>query len=157
MNEISVTLTINGRDRTLHVPADETLLETLRERLGLTGAKRGCNQGVCGACTVLIEGQPVRGCLSLSANCDGSRVTTIEGLSKGQALAPIQKAFAEAGAVQCGFCSSGMMLTATAFVAEHPQATVDDIRAGLAGNLCRCSGYRKIIDAVLSVVAGEAS
>lgn len=156
MNEISVTLTINDHDRTLRVPADETLLETLRERLGLTGAKRGCNQGVCGACTVLIEGQAVRGCLSLSANCDGSRVTTIEGLSKGQALAPIQKAFAEAGAVQCGFCSSGMMLTATAFVAEHPQATVDDIRAGLAGNLCRCSGYRKIIDAVLSVVAGEA-
>jgi len=154
MSDIAVTLKINGRDRTLHVPAGETLLETLRERLGLIGAKRGCNQGVCGACTVLIEGQPVRGCLSLSANCDGSSVTTIEGLAKGQALAPIQKAFAEAGAVQCGFCSSGMMLAATALVAENPRATVDEIRAGLAGNLCRCSGYRKIVDAVLSVVAG---
>jgi aerobic-type carbon monoxide dehydrogenase small subunit (CoxS/CutS family) len=154
MSDIAVTLKINGRDRALHVPAGETLLETLRDRLGLTGAKRGCNQGVCGACTVLIEGQPVRGCLSLSANCDGNAVTTIEGLAKGQVLAPIQKAFAEAGAVQCGFCSSGMMLAATALIAEHPQATVDEIRAGLAGNLCRCSGYRKIVDAVLSVVAG---
>jgi len=154
MSDIAVTLKINGRDRALHVPAGETLLETLRDRLGLTGAKRGCNQGVCGACTVLIEGQPVRGCLSLSANCDGNAVTTIEGLAKGQVLAPIQKAFAEAGAVQCGFCSSGMMLAATALIAEHPHATVDEIRAGLAGNLCRCSGYRKIVDAVLSVVAG---
>ena len=152
MSDIAVTLKVNGRDRTCHVPADETLLETLRVRLGLTGAKRGCNQGVCGACTVLIEGQPVRGCLSLSANCDGSAVTTIEGLARGPALAPIQQAFADAGAVQCGFCSAGMMLAATALVAEHPKATVDEIRAGLAGNLCRCSGYRKIVEAVLSVV-----
>jgi len=155
MSDIAITLKVNGHDRTLQVPADETLLDTLRARLDLTGAKRGCNQGVCGACTVLVEGQPVRGCLSLSANCDGNAVTTIEGLAKGQALAPIQKAFAEAGAVQCGFCSSGMMLAATALLAENPKATVDDIRAGLAGNLCRCSGYRKIVDAVLSVVAGD--
>jgi carbon-monoxide dehydrogenase small subunit len=155
MSDIAITLKVNGHDRTLQVPADETLLDTLRARLDLTGAKRGCNQGVCGACTVLVDGQPVRGCLSLSANCDGGSVTTIEGLAKGQVLAPIQKAFAEAGAVQCGFCSSGMMLAATALLAENPRATVDEIRAGLAGNLCRCSGYRKIVEAILSLVVGE--
>jgi carbon-monoxide dehydrogenase small subunit len=154
MNGFSVTLTVNGRERGLALPADETLLATLRDRLGLTGAKSGCNQGVCGACTVLVDGQPVRGCLSLSANCDGASVTTIEGLAQGRELSTLQQAFAATGAVQCGFCSSGMILVATALLAEKPQASVEDIRAGLAGNLCRCSGYRKVIDAVLAATGG---
>ena len=154
MSDVAVILRVNERERPLSVPAEETLLVTLRDRLGLTGAKLGCNQGVCGACTVLVEGKAVRGCLALSANCDGAAVTTIEGLAQGRALTELQQAFITAGAVQCGFCSPGMVLAATALLAEKPDATVQDIRAGLAGNLCRCSGYRKVIDAVLAVAAG---
>jgi len=154
MSDVAVILRVNERERPLSVPAEETLLVTLRERLGLTGAKIGCNQGVCGACTVLVEGKAVRGCLALSANCDGAAVTTIEGLAQGRALTELQQAFITAGAVQCGFCSPGMVLAATALLAEKPDATMQDIRAGLAGNLCRCSGYRKVIDAVLAVAAG---
>ncbi|HXV23139.1 MAG TPA: (2Fe-2S)-binding protein [Alphaproteobacteria bacterium] len=151
----TVTLTVNGRDRIIAVPVDETLLVTLRERLGLTGAKLGCNQGVCGACTVLVDGRPVRGCLALSINCEGAAITTIEGLGEGRSLSLLQQAFVAAGAVQCGFCTSGMLLAATALLAEKPAASVEEIRAGLAGNICRCTGYRKIIDAVLAVATGR--
>ena len=154
MSGAAVTLKVNGRERCLAVPADETLLVTLRERLGLTGAKLGCNQGVCGACTVLIDGRAVRGCLALSINCEGAAITTVEGLGEGRVLTVLQQAFVAAGAVQCGFCSSGMLLAATALLAEKPAASVDDIRAGLAGNICRCTGYRKIVDAVRTVATG---
>ena len=156
MSAAAVTLTVNGRERRLLVPVDETLLASLRDRLGLTGAKLGCNQGVCGACTVLIDGRGVRACLALSANCEGAAVTTVEGLGEGRALTRLQEAFIGAGAVQCGFCTSGMLLAATALLAERPHASIEEIRAGLAGNICRCTGYRKIVDAVLVVASGRA-
>ena len=156
MSAAAVTLTVNGRERRLLVPVDETLLASLRDRLGLTGAKLGCNQGVCGACTVLVDGRGVRACLALSVNSEGAAVTTVEGLGEGRALTRLQEAFVAAGAVQCGFCTSGMLLAATALLAERPHASIEEIRAGLAGNICRCTGYRKIVDAVLAVASGRA-
>jgi aerobic-type carbon monoxide dehydrogenase small subunit (CoxS/CutS family) len=156
MSAAAVTLTVNGRERRLLVPVDETLLASLRDRLGLTGAKLGCNQGVCGACTVLVDNRAIRACLALSANCEGAAVTTVEGLGEGRALTRLQEAFVAAGAVQCGFCTSGMLLAATALLAERPRASIEEIRAGLAGNICRCTGYRKIVDAVLAVASGRA-
>ena len=156
MSAAAVTLTVNGRERRLLVPVEETLLASLRDRLGLTGAKLGCNQGVCGACTVLVDGRGVRACLALSANCEGAAVTTVEGLGKGRTLTRLQEAFVAAGAVQCGFCTSGMLMAATALLAERPHASIDEIRAGLAGNICRCTGYRKIVDAVMAVASERA-
>ena len=156
MSATAVTLTVNGRERRLSIPVDETLLGSLRDRLGLTGAKLGCNQGVCGACTVLVDGRGVRACLALSVNCEGAAVTTVEGLGEGRTLTRLQEAFVAAGAVQCGFCTSGMLLAATALLAERPHASIEEIRAGLAGNICRCTGYRKIVDAVLAVASGRA-
>lgn len=149
MTGVPITLTVNGRKHALSVAATQTLLDTLRQDLALTGAKRGCNQGVCGACTVLLDGQPVRGCLSLSANCDGAEVTTVEGLAAGSDLCTLQQAMADTNAVQCGFCTPGMLISAFAALRDNPSPTVDEIQTALSGNLCRCSGYRKIIDAVL--------
>lgn len=153
--EPALELLVNGKVVATRAPAFHTLLEVLRDRLGLTGAKRGCNQGVCGACTVLSDGYPVRACLSLAIDCQGRSITTVEGLASGRTLHRVQQAFIEVGAVQCGFCTSGMVLSAVALLDGNPHPTVDEIRAGLAGNLCRCSGYRKIIDAVLAVGCGE--
>ena len=152
---MNVTLEINGAAREVETQPWETLLEVLRERLALLGAKRGCNQGVCGACTVLIDGQPMRGCLSLAVNCTGREITTIEGLADGDTLAPVQQAFVDTGAVQCGFCIPGMLLTAHALLTETPDPSVEEVRAGLASNLCRCSGYVKLIDAVRQAAAGS--
>jgi len=154
---MKIALEVNGAVREIEADAWETLLEVLRDRLGLTGAKRGCNQGVCGACTVLIDGRPMRGCLSLAVNCGGRAITTIEGLAAGDALAPVQQAFVDAGAVQCGFCMPGMLLAAHALLAENPDPSLEEVRAGLAGNLCRCSGYVKPIAAVLDAAKGGAS
>ncbi len=151
----AVALDINGETRDLLVRVDETLLEVLREQLALTGAKRGCNQGVCGACTALRDGQPVRGCLTLAIDAQGHAWTTIEGLATGGELSPLQRAFVAKSAPQCGFCMSGMVLAAKAFLDEHPRPDVDAIREGLSGNLCRCTGYVKVIDAVLAVARGE--
>lgn len=147
-----LVLRVNEAEREARAGLHETLLTVLRDELQLTGAKRGCNQGVCGACTVLVDGRPVRACLKLAHTCAGSEITTIEG-AHGIAER-LQRAFEQAGAVQCGFCSSGMLLAAAALVAEKPDASVEEIRAGLAGNLCRCTGYRKIVDAVRAVAEG---
>jgi aerobic-type carbon monoxide dehydrogenase small subunit (CoxS/CutS family) len=144
----AITLKINGRDREVRAAPWNTLLEVLRDQLLLTGAKRGCNQGVCGACTVLVDGRPVRGCLSLPLNLVGREITTVEGLASGRELTPLQRAFAEAGAVQCGFCTSGMLLSAHALLRETPNPTADEVHAALSGNLCRCSGYVRIVEAV---------
>lgn len=145
----SVTLTINGTIRHIEPRGGRTLLCALRDDIGLTGTKRGCNQGVCGACTVLVDGESVRSCLTLAMNCEGRRITTIEGLAHDGKLAPIQQALIDTNAVQCGFCTAGIALTAHAFLYGNPSPTVEEIRTALSGNLCRCSGYRKIVDAVL--------
>ncbi len=145
---MTLTLTINGQARPVQAGLTDTLLTVLRDQLLLTAAKRGCNQGVCGACTVLIDGRPQRACLSLAANCEGAAITTLEGLQRDAGMARLQKAFATTGAVQCGFCTPGILVSAHALLARNGDPQPDEIRAGLSGNLCRCSGYRKIVDAV---------
>jgi carbon-monoxide dehydrogenase small subunit len=145
---MNLALTINGQSRRVEAGLTYTLLTVLRDQLLLTAAKRGCNQGVCGACTVLIDGRPQRACLSLAANCEGAAIVTLEGLQRDAGMARLQKAFATTGAVQCGFCTPGVLISAHALLAGNADPQTDNIRAGLSGNLCRCSGYRKIIDAV---------
>lgn len=151
-----VSFSVNGEVRQAFVRARDTLLQVLREEFRLTGAKRGCNQGVCGACTVMVDGRIVRGCLSLAANCAGREITTIEGLEDDGRLSPVQQAFLDAGAVQCGFCMPGMIMAATALAAADEPLSDDRIREGLSGNLCRCSGYVKVVDAVRAVCGGTA-
>jgi carbon-monoxide dehydrogenase small subunit len=145
---MNLALTINGQSRRVDAGLTDTLLSVLRDQLLLTAAKRGCNQGVCGACTVLIDGCPQRACLSLAANCEGAAITTLEGLQRDAGMARLQKAFTATGAVQCGFCTPGVLISAHALLSRNADPQTDDIRAGLSGNLCRCSGYRKIVDAV---------
>jgi carbon-monoxide dehydrogenase small subunit len=145
---MTVALTINSQARQVQAGLTDTLLTVLRDQLLLTAAKRGCNQGVCGACTVLVDGRPQRACLSLAANCEGATITTLEGLQRDAAMARLQKAFAAGGAVQCGFCTPGILISAHALLGRTPAPEADEIRAGLSGNLCRCTGYRKIVDAV---------
>ena len=135
----AITLNINGESFELLLDGGETLLHTLREQLGMTGSKCGCNQGVCGACTVLVDGEPVRGCLLLSLTCSDRSITTIEGIADGLNLTPIQEAMVEHGGLQCGFCTSGMVLTLSAFLAENPKPTREQVRHALSGNLCRCT------------------
>ncbi len=145
---LHVTIKVNDRSVALDVPLTETLLTSLRDRLQLTGAKRGCNQGVCGACTVMLDGVAVRACLSLTANCEGQSVLTIEGAGADRAIAALQDAFIEAGALQCGFCTPGQLIAARALLEQNPDPSVEDVQKGMSGNLCRCTGYNKIIDAV---------
>ncbi|MDB5410764.1 MAG: (2Fe-2S)-binding domain protein [Rhodospirillales bacterium] len=155
MSEQLVSLSINGRARPVRAMPFHTLLEVLRDQLQLTGAKRGCNQGICGACTVQVDGQPMRACLSLAVNLADREITTVEGLAAGRTLSAMQQAFVECGAVQCGFCISGMLISASALLRDNPHPSEDDARQALVGNLCRCSGYAKIIEAVCR--AGEAA
>ncbi len=143
-------LTVNGTPREVAVHAHATLGEVLRQDLGLTGTKIGCGEGDCGACTVLLDGTPVNSCLVLALQANGREVTTIEGLADGEGLHPVQAAFVEAGAVQCGFCSPGMILSATALLDSVPKPTDHQVRHALSGNLCRCTGYQKIVDATLN-------
>ncbi|MDE0377640.1 MAG: (2Fe-2S)-binding protein [Rhodospirillales bacterium] len=150
----TVTLTVNGVSREASVPTDETLLDTLRVHLGLTGAKRGCDQGVCGACTVMVDGRAVRACLSLAVNCTGLGIITAEGLAKDGILDPVQRALVEAGAIQCGFCTPGLAITARALLNQNPQPTTDEIREAVSGNICRCTGYVKIVEAIEMATRG---
>jgi aerobic carbon-monoxide dehydrogenase small subunit len=150
-----ITLKVNGEERAILVRPQQTLLEVLRDGLLLTGSKRGCNQGVCGACTILKDGVAMRACLLLAINSTDVEIMTIEGLAQSQELLPIQRAFIAEGAPQCGFCMSGMVLAAKAFLDENPNPTVDEVRRGLSGNLCRCSGYVQVIDAVMATAAGR--
>jgi aerobic-type carbon monoxide dehydrogenase small subunit (CoxS/CutS family) len=145
---LPITLSVNGRRHQLFVQPSYTLLHVLRDQLQLTGTKRGCNQGVCGACSVLLDGEVVRGCLSVAANCTDREITTIEGLGRGGKLSPVQQAFLDTGAVQCGFCMPGMIIAATALLRDNRKPSEEDIREGLSGNLCRCSGYAKVVEAV---------
>lgn len=146
-----IRMTVNGQPVELAVEPYHTLLDVLRDDLELTGAKKGCDRGDCGACTVLLDGKPVTSCMMLAVQADGRRITTIEGLRIDGRLHPLQQAFVDHGAVQCGFCTPGMVLAAAALLEENPQPTEGQVRAAIAGNLCRCTGYAKIIDAVMSV------
>ncbi|HEY6158359.1 MAG TPA: (2Fe-2S)-binding protein [Gemmatimonadales bacterium] len=143
-----ITLDVNGEPVEVAFAPHKTLLEVLREDLGLTGTKHGCELGECGTCTVLVDGTPVLSCLVLGLACAGRRVKTVEGLAAGGKLHPLQDAFAELGAAQCGYCTPAFLLAAEALLAENPRPTRDDIRQALAGNLCRCTGYIKIYEAV---------
>ena len=147
-------LKVNTLEKEVDVDGAETLLTVLRDRLGLLGAKRGCNQGVCGACTVLVDGRPVRSCLSLAANCEGTRITTVEALESDALGRRLQSALVECGAVQCGFCTSGMLMSAYRLLSLNSSPTIEEIRDALSGNICRCTGYRKIFDAVTTARGG---
>ncbi len=143
-----IRLKINGLALELEVKPWATLLDTLREDLGLTGTKEGCGQGECGACTVLMDGKPVNACLILAMEAEGKEIVTIEGLASGDELHPIQQAFVDRGGMQCGFCTPGMILSAKALLDENPDPTDEEIRKGLEGNFCRCTGYTKIIESI---------
>ena len=145
-----ITLLVNGERHELAVLSHHTLLEVLREDMGLIGTKHGCELGECGACTVLVDGLPVLSCLTLPLEVQACEITTIEGLEQNGHLHPLQETFAELGAAQCGYCTPGMLLSAVALLREHPQPTREQIKEALAGNLCRCTGYTKIYEAVES-------
>jgi carbon-monoxide dehydrogenase small subunit len=143
-----VTLKVNGEQRSADVPPETTLLKMLREDLGLTGAKLGCDVGDCGTCTVIVDGESVNSCLMLAAKAEGADVTTIEGLATSAELHPLQQSFEDLGALQCGFCGPGMLISAKNLLDKNPNPSVPEIRDALSGNLCRCTGYTKIIEAI---------
>ena len=153
--DMPITLTVNGRRHTLDRVANATLLDVLRDRLELTGTKECCAEGECGACTVLVDGRAVNSCLMLAVEADGAVITTIEALAQNGRLSPIQQAFLDEGAVQCGFCIPGMVMAAHYLLLENPHPSPAEVREGLSGNLCRCAGYNQICDAVLAA-AGAA-
>jgi aerobic-type carbon monoxide dehydrogenase small subunit (CoxS/CutS family) len=148
-------MTVNGQQITLEVEADELLVDALRDRLGLTGTKVGCNEGECGACTVIMDGEAVLSCLIPALRAQGREVLTIEGLSDGDTLHPLQQSFVEHGAVQCGYCIPGFVLSAKALLDRNPNPNRDEIKEAIAGNLCRCTGYVKIIEAIEAVAGPE--
>ena len=143
-----ITLTINGETEQIDVPSNMTLLRMLRERLGKTGTKNGCSAGECGACTVMVNGEPVNSCMILAVECDGSEIVTVEGLADNGTLAPIQEAIMETGGIQCGFCTPGILIASQALLNRNPNPSEDQIREALVGNLCRCTGYVRIVEAV---------
>jgi carbon-monoxide dehydrogenase small subunit len=149
--EIAINLIVNEELYRPNVKPNESLADVLRNRLGLLGTKKGCNEGNCGSCTVILDGKPVRSCLVLAVAARDRKITTIEGLAKDGELHPLQRAFVERGAIQCGFCTPGMIMSAYALVRDDPNPTEIEIKNALSGNLCRCTGYTKIIDAIMSV------
>jgi carbon-monoxide dehydrogenase small subunit len=152
---VEVTFTVNGRPATIEIDAAETLLNVLRERLRLTGTKEGCNEGECGACTVLVDGLPVDSCIYAAAAAAGRDVETVEGLTRDDLGCELQDAFVAAGGVQCGFCTPGFITTLVAVLREDDKPSEDDLRTALAGNICRCTGYSQILDAVAATVSGR--
>ncbi|MBN2565304.1 MAG: (2Fe-2S)-binding protein [Candidatus Eisenbacteria bacterium] len=154
---VLVSLKVNGEERRADVPSATTLVELLRDHLGLTGTKVGCGRGDCGACTVLIDGEPANACLVFAAQCEGRDVTTIEGLAPDGNLDRIQSAFVDAGAVQCGFCTPGMIMSAYALLSSNPTPTRGEAAEAVSGNLCRCTGYVKIVDAILGAAESDSS
>jgi carbon-monoxide dehydrogenase small subunit len=151
MQKLPLSYTINGRAYETQIEPNRTLLEVVRDELRLTGAKEGCGTGDCGPCTMIVNGKLITSCLMLAPQADGGEITTIEGLADNGKLHPVQQAFIEHGAVQCGFCIPGMILAGKTLLDAKPNASRDDIRAAIAGNLCRCTGYTKIVDAIASV------
>ncbi|HZP36688.1 MAG TPA: (2Fe-2S)-binding protein [Methylomirabilota bacterium] len=156
MSRLGLSLTINGERHDVLTEPHRTLLDVLRVDLGLTGTKENCLEAECGVCTVLLDGRAVNSCIVLAAQCEGRRIVTIEGLAGDGGLDPIQQAFIEHGAVQCGYCIPGMILSAKAFLDERPEGTEAQVREALAGNLCRCTGYQKIADAVVAAARSRA-
>lgn len=153
MSRVPLRLKVNDEDLELLVEPHWTLLEVLREELDLTGTKEGCGEGVCGSCTVLLDGQPVRACLTLALEAQGSSVTTVEGLAGQEGLDPLQESFVRHGAVQCGFCTPGMIMAAKALLMENPSPGEEEIRKAISGNICRCTGYAKIVEAILAAAS----
>jgi aerobic-type carbon monoxide dehydrogenase small subunit (CoxS/CutS family) len=149
----ALTMTLNGEEVTIYIQPDALLVDVLRDELGLMGTKEACGQGECGACTVLLDGQPVTSCLVPAAKAQGREVMTVEGLASGGELHPLQKAFIEHGAVQCGYCTPGMLMSAKALLDRNPHPTEEEIKVAISGNLCRCTGYVKIVEAIKAAIA----
>jgi carbon-monoxide dehydrogenase small subunit len=150
-----ISLKVNNQEHELMVPTNMTLLELIRNELGLTGTKEGCGVGDCGSCTVILDGRPVNSCLVLAVQANGREIVTVEGLEGEDGLHPLQKAFIEKGAIQCGFCTSGMLLSGVSLLRENPNPTEQEIRTAISGNLGRCTGYQKIVEAIRSVTKGD--
>jgi len=150
MKQEEIILKVNGTNYKVNIEPWRTLVEVLRENLGLTGTKKSCNEGECGACTVMMDGKPVASCLVLAMDAQGKEIVTIEGISEGEKLHPIQEAFLKYGAIQCGFCTPGMVMSAKAFLDENPKPTSAEVRKAISGNLCRCTGYQHIVDSIMA-------
>ena len=146
-----LSVTVNQVTYTINIEPHLTLVEVLRDKLGLTGTKKSCNEGECGACTVLMEGRPVASCMMLAMDAQDKNITTIEGLAEGEKLHPLQESFVKHGGIQCGFCTPGMIMSAKALLDEHPNPTPLQVRTAISGNLCRCTGYQQIVDSVMAV------
>ena len=150
MSQHHITLTVNDEVIEVSVPSRRLLADLLRDDLALTGTKRGCETGVCGACSVLVDGRVVKSCLSLAVQATGKRITTIEGLAQGETLHPLQESFMQCGGLQCGYCTPGMVMTSCAMLKDNTKPTADEVRHGLNGNLCRCTGYTQIVESILN-------
>ncbi|CAG2160295.1 (2Fe-2S)-binding protein [Cupriavidus numazuensis] len=150
MNKVTIDVTVNGEEHTVEVPARRMLSDLLRDDLNLTGTKRGCETGICGACTVLVDGEAVKSCLMLASQVRGRHVMTVEGLAADGELHPLQQCFMECGGLQCGYCTPGFLMTSCALLANNPNPTEEEVRHGLNGNLCRCTGYVGIVESILS-------
>lgn len=153
----TLAITVNGEAHDLEVPVNRTLIDLIKDDLGLVGTKDGCQQGVCGACTVLVDGVPIRSCLELAIRCRGKDVTTVEGLRQNGRLHPLQEAFIDNGAVQCGYCTPGFLMMAASFLEDNPKPTEHEVREALVGNICRCTGYAGSVRAVLAVAESQAT